>query len=158
MTRIVAVALLVALLAGAGVLAAGGVAFSPDQQADLDREAARPFEVPSPSEVLPPTPKLAPVAAPSAGRLGATVSMRDLRFATGRVRVRAGESVQWVNRDESAHRLMAQDGGGAGSAPSFRSGEIRPGESFRTTFPRPGTVRYVCVLHPLSMVATVVVR
>ncbi|MBA2350142.1 MAG: hypothetical protein H0V81_17850, partial [Solirubrobacterales bacterium] len=53
---------------------------------------------------------------------------------------------------------LQADGGGAGVPPSFASGEIRPGASYRTTFTTPGVVRYVCTLHPSSMVAFVVVR
>lgn len=158
MTRIVVVCLFVALLAGAGVVAAGGVSFSAEQQAEIDREAARPYEVPPESDTLPPAPKLAAVAAPRQGPVGATVTMDELGFDDRRVTVRAGQSVRWVNRDGVAHELLADDAQGAGSTPSFTSGEIRPGRSFRATFATPGETRYVCTLHPTSMRATVVVR
>lgn len=158
MGRIVGLALLVTLVSTVAVVAAGGVRFSPKQRAAQAREAAKPFRVPAEPDPLPPAPKLARVALPAQGRVGATVTMSRLHFDEHRVTITEGESVRWVNRDDEAHVLLADDQGGAGSDATFASGRIPPGHSFRATPDRTGLIRYVCTLHPTSMVAYVEVR
>ena len=157
MGRLVLLALVLCAAAAAVIVASGGVERDPAQQAEIDREAAAPRPVPKEEDPIPPAPRTRPIVQPEQGRLGATVVMDRLHFGTRRVRVRAGESVRWVNRDRVAHDVLADDAGGAGSPSSFASGRLAPGRSYRTTFPVRGTVRYVCVLHPTSMVAEVVV-
>lgn len=158
MGRIIILAVLLCALAAVGVIAAGGVVLDPEQQAEIDRKAAAPFVVPPEVDPVPPAPKLRPVSAPAQGRLGATVTMDQLHFGAKRTEVTAGESVRWVNRDRVAHELLSDDAIGAGAKPTFASKAIARGGSFRTTFENPGLVRYVCVLHPTSMVAYVVVK
>ena len=158
MTRVVAACLLIALLAGAGAIVAGGVTFSRDQQAEIDREAARPFEVPEDPDPLPPSPKLARIAASAPDVVGATISMDRLGFGETRTTIRAGQSVRWVNDDSVTHTLLADDAQGTGAEPAFSSGPIRPGGTFRATLDTPGTIRYVCTLHPTSMRALITVR
>ncbi len=157
MGRIVAVALLVTLLAAAGILAAGGVQRDPAQQAEIDRREAAPRPVPAEDDPVPAAPRTRPVVQRAQGRLGATVTMDRLSFASPRVEVDQGESVRWVNRDRVPHVLLADDAVGAGARPTFASRTIARGASYRTTFETPGLVRYVCTLHPTSMVAYVVV-
>lgn len=152
MGRIVGLALLVAVAATVAIIALGGVELSPKQQAKQAREAAAPFKVPKDPDPLPPAPKLARVALPAQGRVGATVTLQDLHLRPRRIVVKEGESVRWVNRDSEPHVLLADDQGGAGSAATFKSGKIEPGHSFRATLDRVGTLRYVCTLHPTAMV------
>lgn len=156
MGRLIILALLVSALAAAGIVAAGGVTLEPEQQAKIDREAAAPRPVPA-EEPIPPAPRTKPVAQPEQGRLAKTLVMDRLHFSTNRVEVEVGESVRWVNRDQVAHELLSDDAEGAGSRPSFSSGTIPRGGSFRATFDTPGLLGYVCTLHPIPMSAFVVV-
>jgi hypothetical protein len=56
------------------------------------------------------------------------------------VTVRAGDSVTWENRGQATHNAEAEDG-------SWRSPNLRPGQSFSLRFDTPGEYRYVCTLH-----------
>ena len=78
--------------------------------------------------------------------------MTDNRFQPGRLTVRAGTTVTWVNRGTNVHTISAQDA-------SFDSGPIGPGESFSFTFARAGEHPLLCRQHLLNgMTGTVVVQ
>lgn len=70
-------------------------------------------------------------------------------FSPSTIRIKAGESVMWMNADEVAHTATA-DGG------AFDSGFIDPGQSFSFTFPKAGTFAFHCTPHPW-MKGTVIV-
>ncbi len=56
--------------------------------------------------------------------------------------VTAGRSVTWINNDDVAHNVIAQDG-------SFASEKfMNPGSRFEQTFTKPGIYPYSCDLHP----------
>jgi plastocyanin len=76
--------------------------------------------------------------------------MTDNRYQPGRLTVRAGSTVTWVNRGTNVHTVSAQDA-------SFDSGPIGPGESFTFTFSRPGEVPILCRQHLLNGMTGVVV-
>jgi len=58
------------------------------------------------------------------------------------VRVAAGESVTWVNRDGGVpHTATADDG-------SWDSGVMEMRGAFTMTFDKPGVYAYICTLHP----------
>lgn len=94
-------------------------------------------------------------------RAGAPVSGQDLPVATTSieiqnfvfspttVRVKAGSTVTWTNRDQDAHTVTAMAG-------PFHSPTLNTGQSFRYTFTTPGRYHYLCTIHPF-MTATVVV-
>lgn len=102
-------------------------------------------------------------AAPPAdhhGEAAATVVMKDVKYQTETVRVKAGETVRWVNQDAMPHTVTADDGG-------FDSGVISAKGSWSRTFTEPGTYTYHCAPHSAKdkatgkyagMVATVVVE
>jgi plastocyanin len=56
------------------------------------------------------------------------------------VTVRVGDTVTWENRGSQFHNV-ADDGG------AFRSGSLRPGQSFSVTFTKAGEYPYTCTLH-----------
>jgi plastocyanin len=56
------------------------------------------------------------------------------------VTVRAGDTVTWENRGQVVHNAEAEDG-------SWRSGNLRPGQSYSRRFETPGEYPYVCTLH-----------
>lgn len=102
------------------------------------------------------------------------------------LRIRAGDSVGWVNGTGIAHSVTGESGGdviptgddrefpeggeyfasgGFDSAEAaldgwigVREGDILPGEPFVHTFETPGEYPYLCLLHDLWMRGTVVVR
>jgi plastocyanin len=80
------------------------------------------------------------------------IVMQSLFFDPPAVNARVGQRVVWTNDDAVAHNVTYVSG------PRFRSSRMRlfRGQRFAITLTQPGTVRYVCTLHPW-MKATIVV-
>ena len=76
----------------------------------------------------------APQAAP-------IVHISNFTFAPQALRIRAGQTVTWVNDDDIPHTVTAVDH-------SFRSKVLDTGDRFSFTFAKPGNVAYFCSLHP----------
>jgi plastocyanin len=89
--------------------------------------------------------------APTAGAQGnsTTVSIKNFAFNPPNATVAAGTTVTWVNNDQTAHTVTADDG-------TFDSGTLQPGQSFSFKFDKAGTYAYHCNIHP-DMTATVTV-
>ena len=62
-------------------------------------------------------------------------------YAPGTRTVAPGTWVTWSNDGQDAHTVTALDG-------SFDSGDLDPSEGFSWYFDQPGTIEYVCALHP----------
>ena len=100
---------------------------------------------------VPAVPAVAALASPNAGAAGGVqVVMTDNRYQPGRLTVKAGTTVTWVNRGANVHTVSAQDA-------SFDSGPIAPGESFSYTFAKPGESPFLCRQHLLNGMTGVVV-
>jgi plastocyanin len=97
---------------------------------------------------VPGTPAASPAASPAAGAT-ADVTIVGFAFDPAELRVVAGTTVTWTNRDSVPH--TATDGDG-----SFDTGTIDGGASGSHTFDAPGTFDYVCAFHP-NMTGTVIV-
>lgn len=78
------------------------------------------------------------------------VEIQQLRFGEEKLRVSAGATVTWINRDPVIHTVIADD-------EEFDSGSIEPGSRWSRTFPEAGTFSYHCTPHPF-MTAQVVVE
>lgn len=65
------------------------------------------------------------------------------------VKVKAGDTVVWVNGGEKDHTVTA-DGG------EFDSGNLGRGKTFRHTFKKPGKYKYHCDYHPRDKAVVVV--
>ncbi len=80
------------------------------------------------------------------------VAVRIAAFAyqPAEVHVKRGATVRWVNEDDEAHTVTADEG-------SFRSRGLDAGEGYGFTFDRAGRFPYHCALHP-HMTGTVVVE
>ncbi|MGH7563524.1 MAG: cupredoxin domain-containing protein [Gemmatimonadota bacterium] len=78
------------------------------------------------------------------------VVLRDFSFGPAEIRIRAGETVRWVNDDPVAHTVTADDG-------SFDSDLLENGEGFSRRFDDPGRYPYHCTPHPF-MTGLVVVE
>jgi plastocyanin len=96
---------------------------------------------------------VAVTAAPAASSPGsASVRIKDIDFKPARVTIRRGGSVRWTFLDARTPHNVRSKG-----TPRFRGSPTKQEGSYRVTFRRPGTYRYVCTLH-LNMKGTVVVR
>jgi plastocyanin len=84
------------------------------------------------------------------GGVTETVVIRNFTFSPGNLRVPAGATVTWTNRDAAPHDAVSQDG-------SWRTEILYEGDSGSVTFGRPGEYRYYCSIHP-SMEALLTVR
>jgi plastocyanin len=81
---------------------------------------------------------------PSGGGGTATVDIKDIQFVPKDITVDAGTTITWTNSDSIPHTVTKE--GGPGS--DFDSGDIDGGATFEETFDEPGTVDYVCTIHP----------
>lgn len=79
----------------------------------------------------------------------ATIEIRNFKFNPPALTVHAGESVTWINRDETPHTV-------AEANKSFRSAALDTGDKFSHAFTAPGTYTYFCTMHP-QMTGTVTV-
>ena len=71
-----------------------------------------------------------------------TVVMKDVEFLPARLTVKVGEKVTWRNAESLDHNVVAQKGAG------FRSRAFGQGATYTYTAKKPGTIDYVCTLHP----------
>jgi plastocyanin len=71
----------------------------------------------------------------------AVVEMRMLALSPREVRIRAGQTVAWINRDPLAHTVTADDA-------SWMSGTFGLNEVFIHRFAKPGRYTYFCIPHP----------
>ena len=87
-------------------------------------------------------------APPSGGGGGGgetvTVDIPAIEFDPTDVTVKAGDTVEWTNSDDIPHTVTKTGGPGA----DFDSGSLDGGATFEQTFDEPGTVDYVCTIHP----------
>lgn len=77
------------------------------------------------------------------------VPIGGFEFGDGELRIPAGTTVRWVNRDPVGHTSTADDG-------SWSSPLIGPGESYSRVFDGPGRYAYHCTPHPFMEGAIVV--
>lgn len=75
---------------------------------------------------------------------------KSYRFAPAAITVPAGVTVTWTNSDVFTHSIRLIDDGGTELV-------MKPGDSTRFAFTRPGLHRYDCSLHPHDMRGTVLV-
>jgi plastocyanin len=78
------------------------------------------------------------------------VEYRLVAVTPREIRIRAGETVEWVNRDPLVHTVTADDG-------TWDSGDMEEGARFTRRFDRPGRFPYHCRPHP-QMTGVVIVE
>ena len=71
-----------------------------------------------------------------------TVAMKDVKFMPDRLTIAVGDRVTWRNDESLDHNVVAQKGA------KFRSRAFGKGETFTFVAKKPGTIAYVCTLHP----------
>src|SRR3712207_2690943 len=58
-----------------------------------------------------------------------TIEITEFIFSPRELRIKAGDTVEWINKGRASHCVVADDG-------SFDSGNLQPGESFSRSFAR----------------------
>ena len=107
------------------------------------------------------------ILAPPEAPVGAEVTMGPMSFLPATVTINAGEQVVWKNTSSYFHNVVNDPARAlnrvdvsypSGSVP-FGSSLLQTGASFYHVFDKPGTYRYVCVIHETGgMKGTVIVR
>jgi plastocyanin len=94
-------------------------------------------------------------SAPASGGSTVKVSMKNIAFNPDTVTVNTGTTVEWTNDDSVSHDVTKKSGPG----PDFSSGNgnLGGGDTYKQTFNTPGTIEYVCTVHP-GMKGKVVVK
>ena len=88
---------------------------------------------------------------PAAEKAPNTVDMKDIAFSPGKVTVKTGDTVTWVNQDDVEHNVVATKGA------TFKSKLLGKDGTFKFKADKAGTVSYVCTIHP-GMEGTIVVQ
>ncbi|MGH8972140.1 MAG: plastocyanin/azurin family copper-binding protein [Acidimicrobiia bacterium] len=86
---------------------------------------------------------------PLPARAATAVALERSRFEPARVSVPAGETVVWTNNDSVGHTVTADDGSfdSHPSCGSIGGTCMTRGQTFQTTFSKPGTFPYHCRVH-----------
>lgn len=79
--------------------------------------------------------------APAESAPGA-VAMKGIRFQPADITVKVGDTITWTNEDAVDHDAVDEEGG------KFKSELFSKGETFEYTAEEPGTINYVCTVHP----------
>jgi len=79
----------------------------------------------------------------------ATVHVKDFKFAPTPLTIHAGDRVTFVNDDDEAHTVTADD-------KSFDSAGLDTHETWQHVFAKEGTYHYFCALHPYMKAIVVV--
>ena len=80
----------------------------------------------------------------------AVISIKEFMFSPTAMTVPAGTTVRWKNLDGEPHTVRSIDA-------TFKSDALDQNDSFRFTFAKAGTYRYICSIHP-KMKATITVH
>jgi plastocyanin len=79
------------------------------------------------------------------------IDMVDIKFDPEQATAGVGQEICWINQDEIDHNAVAESGA------DFKSELFGKGETFTATVGSPGTVEYVCTIHP-GMEGTITVE
>jgi plastocyanin len=71
-----------------------------------------------------------------------TIRMADSKFDPKDATAGVGQEVCWPNEDPIEHNVVAESGA------TFKSELYGKGETFTATVDKPGTIEYVCTIHP----------
>lgn len=81
------------------------------------------------------------------------VKMKGMRFEPATLKVQVGDTIVWENEDVVPHTATAMKDG----VPVFNSGNLQSRQTWRYVADKPGTIPYICLLHPM-MKGTLTVR
>ena len=96
------------------------------------------------------------------------MDIKDFKYAQANIKIKAGTTVTWTNRDTMEHDVMAQhDHSGEAhdglshhevDSDAFGSALLAKGESYSFTFTEPGVEAYHCSPHPYMKGSVTVVE
>ena len=78
------------------------------------------------------------------------IAYRDISIHPDLIRVRVGSTITWTNYDQVIHNVT-----GVSGSPHLASGSLSEGQSYTVIASRPGTIHYLCTIHPTSMNGTI---
>ena len=81
---------------------------------------------------------------------GAEVTIDNFSFTPAEIRVKAGTTIIWTNRDDIPHTVTSTES-------VFKSKALDTDDKFTTTLTKPGTYSYYCSIHP-KMTGKVIVE
>jgi plastocyanin len=77
--------------------------------------------------------------------------MKNLAFSPTSIKAKLGDTVKWTNQDSPPHNVVYVSG------PKFASSStLNTGATFKLKLTQPGTIHYICSIHPF-MKATIIV-
>jgi plastocyanin len=96
-------------------------------------------------------PKYASPAPGSPVRSGVVqIAYRNITIQPDAIRVRVGSTLRWTNFDPVEHTVTSR-----GGPQTFASGKLSQGASFQIRVQQPGTIHYLCTIHPVTMNGTI---
>ena len=76
------------------------------------------------------------------------VSMKDRQFTPDVLKVKVGDTVEWLNDDQDVHQVISgKDLQDPNLAKPLDGGTLLPGQHYVFKFEKPGTYPYMCVIH-----------
>lgn len=69
------------------------------------------------------------------------IEISDFMFQTAELKIKVGDRVEFVNKDQVEHSVIAEDG-------SFDTGSLAKGDKSVVTFKKAGNINYYCGAHP----------
>jgi len=97
------------------------------------------------------TPKYASPSSSSPVQSGVVqVAYRNIAIDPDTIRVKVGSTIKWTNYDPVEHNVTSKSGPLKFSSPDF--GE---GKSVEFKMTKPGTIHYLCTIHPATMNGTI---
>jgi plastocyanin len=72
-----------------------------------------------------------------------TASQKDKKFVPEKLNIKVGDSVNFVNDDNTPHNVYSES-----SSNHFELGMYRKGQERKVVFDKPGTVQVECLIHP----------
>lgn len=86
-------------------------------------------------------------AAPAAAET-IKVSMKDRQFTPDALKVKVGDTVEWINDDQDVHQVISgKDLQDPSLAKPLDGGSLLPGQHYAFKFEKPGTYPYMCIIH-----------
>jgi plastocyanin len=131
-------------LAAVAVVAAG-CGSSNDNTTSAAASASTPAATTSAPATTTPstTPSSTTSTGTSTGAAGSvTIKMQNTSFNPAQTTVKVGQKVEWENEDPFDHNVVATAG------ETFKSDNFGQGGKFEFTVNKPGTIKYVCTIHP----------
>ncbi|MFY9674022.1 MAG: cupredoxin family copper-binding protein [Terriglobales bacterium] len=78
------------------------------------------------------------------------ITIDNFSFTPQEIKVKAGTTITWTNRDDIPHTVVSTEG-------TFKSKALDTDDKFTTTLTKPGTYAYFCSIHP-KMTGKIVVE